>query len=159
MSRRTIDNFSPQGGINEKGLAFDYNALPEAPLNPNKELPNKGAIMRKIQQTCATVEEAIALAKKHNWGTSLRWQVLLADATGDAVVISAGSDGELAFTRKPKGDVYLVSTNFLKIYLLTAEIRIIISKRKGHGSNRTGVSQSGNRCLPLDIVAVFNIPG
>ncbi len=107
-----FDNLSPQGGINEKGLAFDYNALPEAPLNAHSELPNKGAIMRKIQQTCATVEEAITLAKKHNWGTSLRWQVLLADAAGDAVVISAGSDGELAFTRKQDGDGYLLSTNF-----------------------------------------------
>lgn len=107
-----FDNLSPQGGINEKGLAFDYNALPEAPLNPHPKLPNRGAIMRKIQQTCATVEEAITLAKKHNWGTSLRWQVLLADATGDAVVISAGPDGELAFTRKPEGDGYLASTNF-----------------------------------------------
>ena len=25
-----FDNLSPQGGINEKGLAFDYNALPKA---------------------------------------------------------------------------------------------------------------------------------
>jgi hypothetical protein len=107
-----FDNFSPQGGINEKGLAFDYNALPEAPLNPRPELPDKGGIMGKIQRTCATVEEAIALAKKHNWGSSLRWQVLMADATGDAAVFSAGPDGELAFTRKPKGDGYLVSTNF-----------------------------------------------
>jgi len=68
--------------------------------------------MRKIQETCATVEEAIALAKKLNWGSSLRWQVLVADATGDAVAISAGPDRELAFTRKPRGNGYLVSTNF-----------------------------------------------
>ncbi len=107
-----FDNFFPQGGINEKGLAFDFNALPEAPLNPHPELPGRGDIIKKIYQTCATVEEAIALAKKHNWGSSIRWQVLLADATGDAVVISAGPDGELAFTRKPKRDGYLVSTNF-----------------------------------------------
>jgi hypothetical protein len=107
-----FDNLSPQGGINEKGLAFDYNALPKAALNPHSELPARGDIMRKIYQNCSTVEEAIAMAKKHNWGTSIRWQVLLADATGDAVVISAGPDGELAFTRKPKGDGYLVSTNF-----------------------------------------------
>lgn len=107
-----FDNFSPQGGINEKGLAFDYNALPEAALNPHPELPDRRAIMRRIQQTCATVEEAIAVARSHDWGSSLRWQVLLADATGDAVVISAGPNGELAFTRKPQGDGYLVSTNF-----------------------------------------------
>lgn len=107
-----FDNFSPQGGINDKGLAFDYNALPSAPLNPHPELPPRGDLMRKIQETCTTVEEAIALAKKHNWGRSLRWQVLLADATGDAVVFSAGPDGELAVTRKSEGDGYLVSTNF-----------------------------------------------
>ena len=36
----------------------------------------------------------------------------VADRTGDAVVISAGPDGEIAFTRKQKGNGYLVSTNF-----------------------------------------------
>jgi len=45
-------------------------------------------------------------------GGSLAWQVFLADATGDAAVVSAGVDGELAFTRKPAGDGFLVSTNF-----------------------------------------------
>jgi hypothetical protein len=110
--RTNSGNFSQQGGVNEKGLAFDFMGLPQAPLNNHPELPNRGAIINRFQQTCATVEEAISLTKKYNWGTSLGWQVLLADATGDAVVISAGPDGELAFTRKPEGDGYLVSTNF-----------------------------------------------
>jgi hypothetical protein len=35
-----------------------------------------------------------------------------ADATGDAVIISAGKDRELVFTRKPSGEGFLVSTNF-----------------------------------------------
>ncbi len=39
-------------------------------------------------------------------------QLHFADATGDAVVISAGPDGKVAFTREPAGDGYLVSTNF-----------------------------------------------
>jgi len=52
------------------------------------------------------------MAKKYNWGSSLGWQVLLADATGDAVVISAGKDGDLAFTRKSPGEMYLLTTNF-----------------------------------------------
>jgi hypothetical protein len=39
-------------------------------------------------------------------------QVLLADANGDAVVISAGADREIAFTRKPQGDGYQLITNF-----------------------------------------------
>jgi len=107
-----LDGISPQGGVNEKGLAFDYAALPEAPLTPRPKLPVKGHIMMRIQQSCATVEEAIAMAKKHDWGAALRWQVLVADATGDAVVISTGKDGDLAFTRKPPGDGYLLTTNF-----------------------------------------------
>jgi len=39
-------------------------------------------------------------------------QLYFADATGDAVIISAGKDGEMVFTRKPQGDGFLVSTNF-----------------------------------------------
>lgn len=109
---RGLDDISPQGGVNEKGLAFDYAALPEASLTPHPELPKKGDIMMRIQESCATVEEAIVMAKKHDWGKALRWQVLLADATGDAVVISAGKDGNLAFTRKPPGNGYLLTTNF-----------------------------------------------
>ena len=106
------DDLSPEGGINEKGLAFDLNALPEAPLNPHPELPRASGVIERILQTCATVEEAIAVAKEYNWGSSLRMQVLLADASGDAAVMSAGPDGEITFTRKPDGDDYLVSTNF-----------------------------------------------
>ncbi|MHC4698048.1 MAG: carcinine hydrolase/isopenicillin-N N-acyltransferase family protein [Planctomycetota bacterium] len=109
---RGLAGISAQGGVNEKGLAFDYAALPESQVTSHPEFPAKGAIMMKIQERCATVKEAIAMAKTHDWGTTLRWQVLLADATGDAVVISAGEDGELAFTRKPAGDGYLLTTNF-----------------------------------------------
>jgi hypothetical protein len=107
------DNFSPQGGINEKGLAFDYNALPEAALTSHPELPplkgNPGFI---ILRECATVQEAIDMAEQYSWGRSLCYQIHLADATGDAVVISAGPDGELAFERKGEGNGYIVSTNF-----------------------------------------------
>jgi hypothetical protein len=39
-------------------------------------------------------------------------QIHIADASGDAVVISPGPDEEIAFTRKPTGEGYLLSTNF-----------------------------------------------
>ena len=107
------DNFSPQGGINEKGLAFDYNAVPKTPLNSHPDLlPLSGNPGSMFLRECTTVEEVIDMAKSYNWGTSLSYQIHLADATGDAVVISAGPNGELAFTRKEKGNGYLVSTNF-----------------------------------------------
>jgi len=112
-----FDNLSPQGGINEKRLAFDTNGLPPADLNPRSELPAAppGWIVETIMKEAATVEEAIDIARRYhryNWGLPMKYQVFLADATGDAVVISTGSEDELAFTRKQEGDGYLVSTNF-----------------------------------------------
>ncbi len=111
-----FDDLWPQGGINEKGLCYDWNALPVAALNRHSELP--AFVAQRIGlgcwalNKCATVEEVIELVKSHSLGSSLKAQVHFADATGNAVVISAGPDGELAFTRKPPGDGYLVSTNF-----------------------------------------------
>jgi len=108
-----FDDMHPQGGINEKGLAYDWNGLPEAPLNDAPGLPIWPMDAGKyILSTCATVEEVIETAQRYSWGSGLGAQCQFADATGDAVVISAGADGELAFTRKPKGDGFLVSTNF-----------------------------------------------
>ena len=110
----------PQGGINEKGLAFDALALPEVPINPHPELlfrgPSDTVFLGKIMSHCGSVEEAIQYSQKFNWGTSLSFQVLLADASGDAVIISAGPDGELAFTRKDAGDGYLIGTNFNRAF-------------------------------------------
>lgn len=108
-----FDDLAPQGGINEKGLCFDINSVPEAPLNFNPErlIPSKW-VVSIIMEECATIEEAISKAKQYNWGHSIKYQIFMADATGDAVVISLGPNGELAFTRKEKGEGYLISTNF-----------------------------------------------
>ncbi len=109
-----FDNLFPQGGVNEKGLCYDGNALPPTPMNPHPELPAPpGQFIFLVMQKCSTVEEAINLIQGYYWGDgSLNCQIHFADATGDAVVISASADGEFAFTRKEKGDGYLVSTNF-----------------------------------------------
>lgn len=74
-----------------------------------------GWIVYTIMRKAATVEEVINIAKSHyryNWGIPMKYQIFIADATGDAVVICVGTDGELAFTRKPEGDGFLISTNF-----------------------------------------------
>ena len=105
-----------QEGFNEKGLAYDSNGLPLAPVNahPGRK-PVYGSYTSypiKILRECATVEEVIAWVQEHQWHQAMHDQLHFADATGDAVVISAGPDGEVAFTRKPDGDSFLVSTNF-----------------------------------------------
>ena len=112
LGQRYTDRYNPQGGMNEMGLAFDANAIPEARLNDHPELPQPRtwlAVM--MMEECATVEEAVEMAGSYSWGASMAYQLHLADATGDAVVIGPGPDGEIAFTRIG-GEGYLVSTNF-----------------------------------------------
>jgi hypothetical protein len=107
----------PQQGVNEKGLAYDANGLPRFGLNPHSErIPVKGEYyphyIMQIMHECSKVEEVIRWANLHQHYPYMHDQLHFADATGDAVIISAGKDGEMVFTRKPKGDGFLVSTNF-----------------------------------------------
>jgi len=117
-----FNNFFAQGGINEKGLAFDGNALPYIQIDsfPDKLQPTEAIVNNIIMRKCATVEEAIIMATSYDWGQiysgKFAGQFLLADSTGDAVVIGFGEEGELVFTRKPKGNGYIVSTNFNRAY-------------------------------------------
>lgn len=108
-----FDNFWPQGGINETGLAFDINSLPATPMIDHFELPYPDTYDGyTILRNCATVDEAIAHVQQFNWGPAMWGQIHVADANGDAVVIGPGPDGELVFTRKGTGNSYLISTNF-----------------------------------------------
>lgn len=110
----TPDN--PQQGVNEKLLAYDANGLPRVNVNPHTErTPVPGEYHNYIMQImheCSTVEEVISWVQAHQRHPYMHDQLHFADATGDAVIISAGEDGEMAFTRKVHGDGFLVSTNF-----------------------------------------------
>lgn len=110
----TPDNV--QQGVNEVGLAYDANGLPEVAMNPHRErIPWSGGTtspQMHILHECATVEEVIEWVQIHQVYPRMNDQKQFADASGDAVLISPGTDGELVFTRKPQGDGYLVSTNF-----------------------------------------------
>jgi len=110
----TPDNV--QQGVSEKGLAYDANGLPRVDVNPHLERkPVSGGYSSypiHILHECVTVEDVITWVKMHQWHSYMHDQMQFADATGDAVIISAGEDGEVVFTRKPQGDGYLVSTNF-----------------------------------------------
>lgn len=111
----TPDN--PQQGVNEKGLAYDANGLPRFELNPHTErVPVNGVyyhnFIMQIMHECSTVAEVIDWAKNHQHLPYMHDQLHFADKTGDAVIISAGKDGEMVFTRKAPGDTFLISTNF-----------------------------------------------
>jgi len=103
---------SIQGGVNERGLAYDMTAV-EGQINPHPEkqynLYSDGYFFGRLLRECATVEEAIELFENYDFdGISAQFQV--ADAEGDSVVIGPGPDGELKYTRKPAGDGYQFST-------------------------------------------------
>ena len=105
-----------QQGFNQMGLAYDANGLAMAPVTSHPgRTPVSGGYSSypiHILQECATVQEVIDWVQEHRWHAAMHDQLHFADATGDAVVIGAGPDGKVAFTRKPAGDGFLVSTNF-----------------------------------------------
>lgn len=113
--RDSVGQVNFEGAVNDQGLAWDINSTPRFKLNPHPEKPYYlGAqnYLTTITKEAASVEEAILIAKEFSFGDSFEGQIHIGDAAGNAVVISAGPDGEIAFTRKAAGDGYLVSTNF-----------------------------------------------
>lgn len=98
-----------QGGVNEKGLAYDIMALSpkqwERPPADRIHEPGRLALIRRIMESCATVEEALELmgTRVNPIAGSGNW--MLADATGDSVII----EGYTVIRRKRP---YQICTNF-----------------------------------------------
>ncbi|MFX1411594.1 MAG: hypothetical protein ACFFA6_14675 [Promethearchaeota archaeon] len=106
-----------QGGMNDQGLCFDVNGLHDIIIlnqHPEREPIYTwayGSEFLQVMWECSTVNDTIDWFESHHPYTFIMWQIHFADATGDAVVISAGEDGELAYTRKGNS-THLISTNF-----------------------------------------------
>lgn len=101
-----------QGGMNDQGLCADGNALPLLNLNPHPERESTFTYpLDQILMECSNVDEVIEWFQSHNLGTQWSNQLHFADASGDAVVVSVGEDGEFVFSLK--GSLrYIISTNF-----------------------------------------------
>ncbi|OGD25837.1 MAG: hypothetical protein A2Y56_08050 [Candidatus Aminicenantes bacterium RBG_13_63_10] len=101
-----FDNLFHQGGMNDRGLFFDANALPQKKLPPSGLPRFKGDLIDHVMKTCSTVEEVVKAFAAHDANAVLvRAQFHFADRNGDAVVI------ESAGPRRISG-AYLISTNF-----------------------------------------------
>ncbi len=101
----------PQGGMNDQGLCVDGNGLGPYTINPHPERqPPSCSLMAQVLWECATIDEVEAWFLTHTIGSSMNYQLHYADANGDAVVVSAGLDNEIAFTRI-ESNPCLVSTN------------------------------------------------
>lgn len=102
-----------QMGINEMGLSYDCNWIPREELTPHPERNSQSEwVVIKLMKEASTVEEVLSKIFTYNFGDSMEYQIHFADKSGNAAVIHPGADGELTYTRKPKGNGYLVSTNF-----------------------------------------------
>ena len=100
-------------GINEMGLCYDSNLIPEEELNthPERKSPPREMYINPLGEI-ASVEEVLSLLPIYNFGGLYSAQTHFADKSGDAAVIHPGADRELTNLRKPKGIGYLISTNF-----------------------------------------------
>lgn len=98
----------PQGGMNEKGLFFDYTAQPPLAITqsvdkpafqPPEQLPDY------LWANCATVKEALAVLDKYNLAGFERACLHMADPSGDAVLF----EGDEVLWKQGR---YQVGTNF-----------------------------------------------
>lgn len=102
-----------QMGVNEKGLVYDINSIGKEALvhMPNTIKQKEWALVELMRET-SSVDELLGKFFQYDWGTSISYQIHIADRFGDAAVIHPGKNGKLTFTRIDKNKGYLVSTNF-----------------------------------------------
>jgi hypothetical protein len=90
-----FDNNFAQGGMNTRGLAFDWVAGYSENWKPDPDISvvwgNSG---QQALENCASVQEAIAFFQKHQDRGFYRAKILLADKSGASVIIG-GKEGKL----------------------------------------------------------------
>ena len=103
---------SVQGGLNEHGLFFDFNAITPVPVSKYKDWASKedfpernGEFALYILRNCSTVTEALELLKRYRDPYLLGAQMHLADKAGNIAIVNA--DGVLLNAGQSQ-----VSTNF-----------------------------------------------
>ncbi len=101
-----------QGGLNERGLFLDLNALPGIPTSEyrdwdrKKDFPGEDpAFVKHMLRTCATVPEVLALFETYRLPSLLGGQLHVADRLGNLAIVNA--DGVCLTQTGPQ-----ISTNF-----------------------------------------------
>ena len=100
-----------QGGMNQYGLFSDGAGTPPVEMS-NWDTPEFGDrfIVEVLLEKCKTVDEAINFISQFSFPYLKFCHILIADATGDAVIVEWGNN-KLNFIRKGESN-YLVATNF-----------------------------------------------
>ncbi|MBN1938332.1 MAG: tetratricopeptide repeat protein [Candidatus Aminicenantes bacterium] len=107
-----FDDGSPQGGMNDRGLFIDGNAVAPTGWKADR---SKASLSRnpmlEILQTCATVGDVRAFFEKHNVFALSRARFPVADRDGRSMVVEY-AQGQIRFVTEPEW--FQVSTNFLR---------------------------------------------
>ncbi|AGA24956.1 C45 family peptidase [Singulisphaera acidiphila] len=90
-----FDHGWAQGGLNTKGLAFDWVAGAMGKWKPGTDMKvARGNPSERMLETCATVDEAIAFFRQYRELSFAHAKILVADSSGKSVIIGA-KDGKL----------------------------------------------------------------
>jgi len=103
------------GGINDQGLVFDANGIPQTELR--KGTGNKvvaGSFFIDILQTCSTVEDVADWVKCKDLPFLSGQQVHFADRSGKAIVLDIDPNGDLEVI--PRNGLYICSVNWNLAY-------------------------------------------
>jgi hypothetical protein len=81
----------PQGGMNEAGLFYDGNALPDKTETPAKGKAVDGQalvdLMYRMLHECRTIQEAALLLRQYDITALAPAQLVIGDATGNSLII------------------------------------------------------------------------
>lgn len=100
-----FDNGWGQGGLNEKGLAYDWVAGYMSDYVPPPNLKRTpGNPSHRMLETCATVDEAILFYQKYIEPSFSYAKLFIADISGNSVIIQA-NNGKLEFLKTNKSRV------------------------------------------------------
>lgn len=92
-----------QGGVNEKGLCWDWWAgfTVEGWKEDSTKITINGNPSETMIAKCATVDEAIGFYEKHNESGFSYGRIMISDKSGNSVIIG-WKDGKMSVTRKNK---------------------------------------------------------
>jgi len=80
---------TPQGGMNEAGLAFDGFTIAMRPMKKlaGRSIDDAGAFLKKVMQQCHTVDEVYALYSQYDYCMFPNGMLLYIDRTGKYLVV------------------------------------------------------------------------
>jgi predicted O-methyltransferase YrrM len=105
------DDMPVQGGMNDRGLFVDGNALSPTGWKPEPGRPTfRGIVLMVLLGTCATCEDVKAFFEKFNVPALERARIPVADRSGASMVVEYGR-GRVQFVKS--NTWYQIATNFV----------------------------------------------